>query len=109
MARVALTVTKSSKTGKVLPAFAAGNTGDGNTVPNSGKTLVFVTNSSVDTPYDVTIHVRRNVEGQNVAEIVKEIPFGQTWVFGPYDRVNYGDDLWINSENAALTYRVVEP
>ncbi len=108
MPRAALTATHTRRTGRVMVAEANGNVTDGHTVPNSGNTKILVRNSSVDTPYDVTIHVRKSVDGHEVAEQITEIPATQSWIFGPYDRDNYGEDLWINVENAALKIQVIE-
>lgn len=108
MARVALAAQRSSRAGTVLTAPVAGDTGDGNTVPNSGKTLIYVKNSGA-APYVVTVHVRKEVEGKNVPEITKTLAAGEEAIFGPYPRNNFGDDLWINSDNVALVYRVIEP
>lgn len=108
MARGVITAAHTSKAGTTLPAETNGDATNGHSTPNSGNTKVLVRNSSVDTAYDVTIHVRKSIDGHNVEEMVKEIPFGATMVFGPYDRENYGEDLWINVENAALKIRVLE-
>lgn len=108
MPRSVLSATQTTRAGTQLPAGTAGDVVNGQQVPNSGNTLVMVKNGGAS-PYVATIHIRQTVEGKDVPEMTKTLAAGETWVFGPYPRDKYGDDLWLNSDNAALLWNVIEP
>ncbi len=108
MARTALAVQYTTRAGTTLSAPAAGDVANGNTVPNSGKTIIYAKNGGAS-PYTVTVHVRQTVEGKDVPEQIKTLAASGEALFGPYPRDIYGDDLWINVENAAVVLRVHEP
>lgn len=109
MARNEIPVVAASKDGTVLPTGEAADVVNGNYVLNSGRTILIVHNSSGTTAYDLTVHVQKEVDGKNVEERVNEIAFGVREVFGPYPTEDYGDELWINGENAALLIQAIEP
>ncbi len=106
MPRGVVAAYQASKTGVNVTTATTGDPVNFHQTPNSGKTYVLVKNTHATTAYNVTIHVRATVEGQNVPEIITSIPALQEWLFGPFDNVNYGDDLWIDVANASLTFRV---
>lgn len=108
MARLIMATAASAKTGTVLPAETNGQVGDGNYANNSGRTIIIARNASVDTNYDVTVHVRKEVEGKNVEEHVKEVAFGTTQVFGPYPVSEYGTEIWVNVEHADIKLRAIQ-
>jgi hypothetical protein len=107
MARTALTVKNYGRGPARLRvdniAVVNGDVANGHTVPNDGATAFDVANTSVDTDYDVTVHVRGDVEGQSVT-VVETVTHGQTLGFGPYPVSVYGANLLVDVENAALHF-----
>lgn len=105
MARGNITVVKSVRGGVALAAEANGDPANNHQYVNDGQTRLIVRNASADTPYDLTIHVARDVDGQPADPRVIEIPANVTWTFGPYPIKDYGRLVLVDVENANLKLR----
>lgn len=108
MARTAISVTNITLAGVNPPASdgAAGDVANGNVVEyNNGKTtFVVVTNTSLDTEYDVTFVTPGTVgqEQHAIADKVEALAAQAQTFFGPFPQSVYGDSIQIDVENAAL-------
>lgn len=109
LARALVPTVASTTAGVALPAEADGDPVEGHYVTNTGKTKVFVRNSNgAATARTVTFRFYRTVDGQSVTSRAESIPAGETHVFGPFDRNDYGTQLLIDVDNAELKLRAVE-
>lgn len=107
MARGQIPATVSTRAGVALPAETNGDATNFHYVQNSGKTKILVRNSGV-VARTVTVHLARTVDGQQPANRTKAIPAGETHVFGPYPKDDYGTQILIDVDNAELKLRAVE-
>jgi hypothetical protein len=83
---------------------AVGNTVDGMTLANDGKTVVDVKNTNgASTAHDVTFNPITVVEGHTVTDPFT-IPAGATWGFGPFPVEIYGTTMTITAAHAELTF-----
>lgn len=109
MARGQIVATVSTRSGVALPAETNGDATNGHYVQNSGKTKVHVRNSNGSaTARVVTFKLYRTVDGLGVTSRTKSIPAGETHVFGPFPKDDYGSQLLIDVDNAELKLRAVE-
>lgn len=114
MPRTAYTPVPTSRTPATpandLGAAVAVDVANGNSVVNSGRTVLIVKNTNAgSTARSVTVTFNGNtVDGQLPTARVTPVPAGKTWVFGPYDPANYGTSLLVNGDNAELVVQVVE-
>lgn len=109
MARGQIVAKASSSHGAKLNNETTGVPADGHYVVNSGKTKLLVRNSNgASTARTVTFLFSRTVDGQGVEDLAVAIPAGETWVFGPFDRNDYGSQLNIDVDNAELMLRAIE-
>jgi hypothetical protein len=111
MARTELTATQITLAGVTLGAGTAGDVANGNVVDNDGaRVVVRVTNTSVDTAYDVTFVTPGTVGAgaYAIADKVEEIAFGASEWFGPFPLDVFTNQLQLNVENAALTLLAVK-
>ncbi len=109
MARVAaVPIYAAGKAGANVTAEIDGDPVNGHSVPNSGKTMILVRNSSA-TPYDFTVTVKGAVAGLTPDPYVVEIGNMASRLFGPYETADFGTSLFVDVENAALKFRVIEP
>ncbi len=110
MARTAITVTPITLAGSgTLMSASDGTAGDvsnGNVVNGNNGTSVFVkvSNTSVDTAYNVTFVTPGTVgaDALAVADKVVSMAFGAKRLFGPFPLAEYTKSIQINVENAAL-------
>ena len=107
MARGFINTYVSDKDGTVLGVETTGNTVDGHLLQNSGKTK-FTARNSGGSPYMVTIRFARTVSNQTVTPIVKTVPAGEIHVFGPYPVSDFGTQIQIDVNNAAIMLRGIE-
>lgn len=109
MARGAIATVTSTTTGVEAPTPTTGDAVNGHYVTNTGKTKIHVKNTNgASTARTVTFHVFRTVDGQTVTSKTKAVPAGKTWIFGPFDRNDYGSQILIDVDNAELTLFAVE-
>ncbi len=107
MARGQISSAVSARTGTKLLDEVNGDPVNNHYVVNTGKTKLLIRNSGA-TPRTVTIRLFRTVDGQSVTSKTKAIPAGETHVFGPYPKNDYGTQLLIDVDNAELKLRAVE-
>lgn len=109
MARAQVVAKTSDSNGEKLLDEANGDAVEGHYVVNSGKTKLLVRNANgAATARTVTFLFARTVDGQGVTSRVVSIPAGETWVFGPFDRNDYGSQLNFNVEHADIKLRAIE-
>lgn len=109
MARALVPTVVSTRTGVALPTPANGDPVDGHYVQNTGKTKVLVENTNASaTARTVTFNFARKVDGQAVTARAESIPAGETQVFGPFDKGDYGTVLEIDVDNAELKLSAIE-
>lgn len=110
MARTALTVQSASRTGTVQAAEQNSDVANGNSVANSGRTVILARNSNAgSTVRNVTIAFTKTVDGQAITSITVAIAAGATAVLGRYSKANFGSVLQLNADNAEVKFRVYEP
>lgn len=94
MPATALTVTTTAASGTVYPANTAVDQPNGNSVVNTGRELVIVTNGAAS-PITVTFITQANyvVNSINyaVADNAQTVTNGTSKIFGPFDRNLYND------------------
>lgn len=109
MARGQVVAKSSTSHGAKLNNETAGDAVNGHYVVNSGATKLLIRNSNgAATARTVTFLFSRTVDGQGVTDLAVSIPAGETWVFGPFDRNDYGSQLNIDVDNAELMLRAIE-
>lgn len=111
MARTALTITDSSRSGTTLPAGTAADVANGNSVVgNNGSVMILAKNTNAtSTVRNVTIALVGKIDGQSVTARTIPVAAGATALLGPYDTTNYGSTLQINGDHAELTFQVIRP
>jgi hypothetical protein len=83
---------------------AVGNTVDGMTMVNDGRTVVDVKNTNgTTTTHDVGFVTAATLEGQTVTH-TETIPAGVIWGFGPFDPNVYGTTMRFTASHAELTF-----
>jgi hypothetical protein len=83
---------------------AVGNTVDGMSLNNDGRTVVDVKNTNgTTTTHDVGFVTSQTLEGATVT-VSETIPAGATWGFGPFDPNVYGTSMHITASHAELTF-----
>jgi hypothetical protein len=108
MARTPVTTTVTYGRGDSAPRvdnFVAinGDTVNGHTIPNDGRTCFDMANTHGSIDYAVTVVPRGTIEGVGVV-VPETVVHGQTRGFGPYPIDIYGANLLVNVENAALHF-----
>lgn len=106
MPRVNIPVTASTATGVQLPAATAGDAVNNMTIANSGREKILAKNTGAGAR-TVTLKFNRTVQGQTVADLVKSIPAGAEWLFGPFPVEDFGTAMQINVEHAEVTFRAI--
>lgn len=106
MARAQIPVSTSTTKGVLFVAEQNGDAVNHHQLANSGREKLHVRNSGAGAR-TVTIKFSKQVDGQAVADYVKSIPAGETWVFGPFPTENYGTQVLINVEHAEVKLRAV--
>jgi len=106
MPRTALTATQSVRAGAVLPAPAAGDAVNGNSVQNDGRTVLIVNNTGASSR-NLVIQTVRSVDGLAAPTRTEAIPAGETQVVGPFPPSDYGDTLAFDAAHAELTINVI--
>lgn len=82
----------------------AGNTVDGMSLANDGRTVVDVHNTNAgSTAHDMTYPVAGAVEGQTVT-VTESVVAAQTWGIGPFPLDLYGPVVKITAAHAELTF-----
>jgi hypothetical protein len=110
MPLTALTVTTSNRlAAAVLPASngTAADTVNFNSFQNDGKTIVLAANTDGAVTRNVTVPIPGLVDGKAVASQTYAIPFGVTWVIGPFPTSIYGSTTEIRGDNVAMKFNVV--
>lgn len=107
MARGPIATFVSARNGTQLGTETTGDVSNGHYLQNSGKTKFTARNSGAS-PYTVTIGFQRTVQGQSVTPIVKTVPAGETHVFGPYSTADFGSQVNVDVNNAAMMLRGIE-
>jgi hypothetical protein len=103
MPRVAIPVNTVTRAGIANATEVNGDTVNGHTLPNDGRTWLEVRNSNgAATARTVTIRLSQTVDGQTVTSRTKSIPAGTTHKVGPFPAGQYGDNLLVDVDNAEL-------
>lgn len=107
MPRALLTPAVGTTNGAKLVNEVDGNTVDGHYLANSGRTRLIARNSGA-VARTVTIQLFRTVDGQSVTSKTKAVPAGETWIFGPFPKDDYGTQVFVDVDNAELKLRAIE-
>ncbi|MFJ9318792.1 hypothetical protein [Streptomyces globisporus] len=107
MPRVEIPIGACTRAGTMMPDPVPGDVLSGHALPNDGRVGLIVTNTSVDTVYNVTINLSRTVDGQTVMPRVEPVPFGEALAFGPFSPGDYGTSVAIDVAHEALTLLAV--
>ncbi|GAA4911336.1 hypothetical protein [Streptomonospora salina] len=106
MPRVDIPVTTITRDGVAGAAEVTGDPANGHAVANtSGRTVLVVSNSSVDTAQDVTLVTQATVDGQDVADRTVSVPFGETRYIGGLPEGVYGREIHIDITSADLSFQ----
>lgn len=106
MARVEIPVTTITRDGVAGAETTAGDPANGHAVANtSGRTVIVVSNSSVDTAQDVTLVTQTVVDGQDVADRTVTVPFGETRYIGGLPESVYGRAIHIDVTSSDLNFQ----
>lgn len=109
MPRTSLTVNRLSDVGTADPAPVAGDTVNGNAMPNTGKTILRVTNTDGAASHQLTLGTPITVGGKAVADTMENIPAGATYWYGGLPTSLYGTSTPIDVDDAQLELTVFEP
>lgn len=109
MPRVTIPVTKLSDAGVADPAETNGDTVNGNTVPNTGKTLLRIRNAHATLPQTVTFVTPVTTGGKAVSDNPIAIPATETRTFGDFNPSVYSSNLPIDVSSADLKLIAYEP
>lgn len=109
MPRVSITVTQLSDAGVADPTPDDGDTVNGHSLANTGKTILRVTNNDGVNPHDLTLLTPVTVGGKAVADTVVSIPASATRTFGGLSTSLYGTSVPIDVASAELKLTAFEP
>lgn len=86
-----------------------GNTVDGMTVANDGRTIVLVKNTNgTSTAHSAgATPIVSADSGSTSSTVTKSIAAGKEFVFGPYPTNIYGSTLKMTADHAELTFRAL--
>lgn len=109
MARTAFTVTDSGgPAGTTLPAMAAVDAANGNTIANTGKEMLEITNGSGGS-LTVTFATSFLYQGYAVADKPVTIANGASRICGPWDTTLFGSSIDIDwSTGSSVTARALK-
>lgn len=102
MAATRINLVQAVRTGVDISAGTAADAANGNVVANDGRLALLCKNTG-GTPYTVTVAFAEKVDGQTVAPRVVSLAAGAFEALGPYPPDEYGDQLSVTAENAAVT------
>jgi hypothetical protein len=107
MARTAFTVTDTGgPSGAVLPAMGAVDAVNGNSIANTGRESIEITNGSGGT-LTVTFQTVATYQGYAIADDVQTIAAGASKVFGPFDTTLFSSTIAVDWSSAtSITARV---
>lgn len=108
MARVNIPVTKTSDAGVADPAPTAADPVNGNALPNTGKTILRVTNTDGAAAHQLTLGTPVKFAGKDVADTVVSIPANATRTFGALPTGLYGTSVPIDADDAQITFLAFE-
>ena len=106
MAATPVPVTTITPAGVAQPAATVGDTANGHSVVNDGRTWLEVTNADAANPHTVTVGFARTVDGQAVTAKVWSIPASATARrirLGNTD--DYGPVVGFTVDSAQLSFR----
>jgi hypothetical protein len=104
-----IAATSLSRTPTADPAGSAADAVNGNTVPNSGSTLIRVKNTDTN-PHNVTFVAPGQVDGLDIADDgPHSIAASTTDWFSGYDPDVFGRVMKITCDSATLLLTVLEP
>lgn len=109
MPRVSIPVTTLSDAGVADPAPQDGDTVNGHSLTNTGKTVLRVTNADATNPHDLTLGTPVTVGGKAVADSVVSIPASATRSFSSLSPALYGTNVPIDVASAELKLIALEP
>lgn len=108
MPRASIPVTRLSDAGSPDPEPTEGDPTDGHSLPNSGRTVLRVTNTDED-DHTLTLITPITVGGKAVEDTEVEIPAGATLTFGSLSTALYGSSTPIDVDSDTLTLTAFEP
>lgn len=108
MPRVAIPVTTLSDAGVADPGEQNGDTVNGHSLPNTGKTVLRVRNADA-AAQNLTLVTPITVGGKAVADTVVSIPAGVTRTFGALPTSLYGTSVPIDVSSSNLKLIAFEP
>lgn len=103
MAATAVPVQSITTDGVVRGAEVNGDTVNGHSVINDGKTTLIARNSGAS-PYTVTVAITRTVQGQAVASKVYTVAAGAEQWIGLYPTDDVGPVAGFTTNNAAMRF-----
>lgn len=109
MPRVSIPVTVLSEAGVADPTETDGDTTNGHSLPNTGKTILRVRNADATNPHDLTLGTPVTVGGKAVADTVVSIPAASTLTFGALSTALYGSSVPVDVASAELKLTALEP
>lgn len=108
MARTSINATQATRAGTTLPAAAAGDAVNGNSIANDGRTVLIVKNTNgASTARTITFQTSRTVDGLTNPTRQESIPAGETQVIGPFPPTDYGTTLAFDVSNAEVTIQAI--
>ena len=108
MPRASIPVTRLSDAGVADPAPTAGDPVNNHALPNTGKTVLRVTNTGASA-HTLTLGTPVTVGGKAVDDTDVSIPAGATRTFGGLSPALYGTNVPIDVDSAELTLIAFEP
>ncbi|MFF7901187.1 hypothetical protein ACIO02_34010 [Streptomyces sp. NPDC087568] len=109
MARASLPVTKLSDAGSPDPTPVDGDTVNGHSLPNTGRTVLRVRNADSTNPHTLTLVPPITVAGKRVEDTKVVVPAGATLSFGSLSTALYGSSTPIDVDSAQLKLQAFEP
>ncbi|MFE9337753.1 hypothetical protein [Streptomyces sp. NPDC007063] len=109
MPRVSIPVTSLSDAGVADPTPEDGDTTNGHSLSNTGKTILRVTNNDGANPHDLTLGTPITVGGKSVEDTVVSIPASATLTFGSLSTALYGSSVPIDVASTELKLSAFEP
>ncbi|EPD63163.1 hypothetical protein [Streptomyces sp. HGB0020] len=109
MARASIPVTKLSDAGSADPAETDGDTVNGHSLPNTGRTVLRVRNADAGAAHNLTLVTPITVGGKAVADTVVSIPAATTRTFGSLPTALYGSSTPVDVDSTQLKLMAFEP
>jgi hypothetical protein len=90
-----------------MPDAQVGDMVNGHALPNDGRVGLIVTNTSLETPGNLTITLTRTVDGQPVTPRVVPVPADTAKMLGTFNPADYGSAVALDVDSVSLTLLAV--